>query len=213
MAWPTGGGATVTAFAHEPAAANIVLFATVLAVLFLSLNLAVENTRPEGSLPFEDWIRHSPLSAFRVVAGKVTALLLHTLFLVSLPLPIVLIAGSVSGSPTLEILRAFLLLAVMCATYRLYGLFLLSFVNLGRFTINFLLWTPVLLLFLVTPNLAPRINPIVGLLASQGRTLGETIRAAEGTRWTDSLVFHAFLSLAFATLCLAQVLWTRRGRR
>jgi hypothetical protein len=213
MAWPTDGGATVTAFAREPAAANIVLFATVLAVLFLNLNLAVENTRPEDSLPFEDWIRHSSLTSLRIVVGKTTAILLHTVFLVTLPLPIALVAGSVSGSATTEILRAFVLLAVMCATYRLYGLFLLSFVNLGRFTMNFLLWTPVLLLFLVTPNLAPRINPIVGLLASQGRSLGSTISAGGGALWTDSLYFHVALAVAFVALCWVQVSWTRWRRR
>jgi hypothetical protein len=173
--WPRGTLAASLRAGDAPitfAAAALGMFGC---LAYLNARLGAEDYPGRESVGLREVLALAPVSAAGLVAGKLTAAALHTLFLLALGMPFLAAARGVSGVPLEAALEALLVAGCAALAFRSFGLLLYALLEQHPVVKDVLLLFCGLGLVFVPMLLAPAANPVSTLLALGGEGHGRTM--------------------------------------
>jgi uncharacterized membrane protein len=133
--------------------------------VYVSARMGAEDFSEEGSSKVRDFVTLTPVPVSVVVAGKLVTAVLHTLFLLLLGLPFLVIGSSVNGTPIPVMCKAVLVAGSFALAFR--ALAFLGFAILGTSKVlkdTILLFIGVIWLSVTTSVIAP-LSPISAILS------------------------------------------------
>jgi hypothetical protein len=95
--WPRGGVAQMLEFEHGPRTLAAVIMAVGLTMAYGALRAGTEEIMLPGQHGLRDWTLATPLRPGRILRGYILGQLVHSLYLLALSSPLVLMAFTVSG--------------------------------------------------------------------------------------------------------------------
>ena len=161
--WPDRNFSYYLGTGNTPEALTIVSLIGFFLLTLLTAGFGIES-RGSGKLYTQyDWIKLTPLSIEKIVIGKFKFSFLHSVFLVLMISPFIIIAASASGISFLKILLLLTGLILFIFTYRAIGLFLHSIITKSKLILNMVLWQFLLLLIALTASVIPEISPVTSI--------------------------------------------------
>jgi hypothetical protein len=179
LAWPSQSLMNFFRTGTMPAVFEVVTILELLAVSGISLFAGQDRLASNRIIRHSEWLEHTGVPIRTLLWGKLISAALHSLMLVVLATPFVLIASGPAGIPLRAALSTqwiVLLVSILC---RLAGL-LLSHIGEERYVVRVVGgWLFLALLFLVTIGVAQSLNPIIALVrqANEGSILVSTLTA------------------------------------
>jgi hypothetical protein len=209
--WPQTGVAEMLESQHSPNTLTAVVMATGVTTAYFALRAGIEETLLPGQHALRDWALATPLGLGRIMRGYVAGQLVHTLHLLALSSPLLLIAFTVSGGEWAALAWCMAAALVQALFYRLCGA--IAHLTLGQYGAekSVIVWTILLLVYVPVGWFAP----VTSHVAFTSRALGETmtIQSAPQTG-TYQLAFLAIYGgfSVLAALALHRLLLRERRR-
>jgi len=209
--WPKGDVTELLASQHSPYTLAAVVMAMGLAMAYIALRAGIEENLLPGQHGLRDWALATPLGLGRILRGYLVGQLVHSLYLLALSSPLLLMAFTVSGGEWAALgwcVGAALLQAVF---YRLCGA--ITHLTMGQHRTECLYTIRTILAVVYLP--VGWIVPVTSHLAFTFRALGETMSAqpviVELPDPAGFLAIYAVLS-AVAVLAVHRLLVRERRR-
>ncbi len=160
IAWPDRHFTYYIETGNKPQCFMIVLYFSLLLLTFLSGGFSIESISKEKLYSFSDWINLTPLSPAKIFSGKLKFAVLHTVFMILLILPFLVLSGSASGILPYKLIIAIAALGLFIFTYRTLGIFLHSLLDKNKLILNLILWLSIIMLIIFTTALLPELSPV-----------------------------------------------------
>jgi hypothetical protein len=209
--WPKDGLAQVLESQHGPHTLTAVVIAVGVTTAYFALRAGAEQILLPGQHGLRDWTLATPLGAGRILRGYVLGQLVHSLYLLALSSPLLLMAFTVSGGEWGALGWCVAATLVQALFYRLCGA--ITHLTIGQYPVEAVFAVRAILVVVYVP--VGLLVPVTSHVALTSRTLGESV-AAQPTFGAvpDHLVFlaaYAGLSL-LAALAVHRLLLRERRR-
>jgi hypothetical protein len=211
LCWPKQGMGNFLLAQTPPYTYQLMIVSTFVVCTFLSGRFGLQHYGRYQMHSLSSWLKFTPLHPVRIIGGKVTLALMHSIFLTMLALPFLIVAASPSGVPIEGALTSTLILLICATSYRIIGLFFLAAMEDRPLAAGIVLWAIILTLNLLSLYLFPRANAVLAMIriATQDmRSLPSMKRAVPDA--VGSLTAHVILSLA---ALVASTLWLIIAKR
>jgi hypothetical protein len=214
LLWPTRGFMVFFRTETVPAVFQAVVIFQLLLSAGMSIYIGLDRLAEAQIIKYSEWIERTALPIRVLAVGKVASAILHSLLLVALGFPMVVIAAGPSGIPFAAIMASETVVLLTVFVCRLAGL-LISHIGEARyFTRVTGGWLFVALLFIATVRIAPMLNPVVSVIAQHGESSPLMLPDAGLTFWNHPLsaptIAFGFLLIALTTVYVASLYQHRR---
>jgi hypothetical protein len=208
--WPKGGVEQVLESQHSPDTLIAVVMAFGAASAYHAVRAGAEELLLPGQHGLRDWALATPLGLARIVRGYVLGQMVHSLHLLALSSPLVLMAFTVSGGEWSALAWCIAAALVQALFYRLAGA--VTHLTIGQHPAESHFVVRAILVVVYVP--IGWIAPFTSHVSFTARTLGETqgIQPAFGTL-PDHWVFIALYAGLSMFLALVVHLLLARSRR
>ena len=208
--WPKNRYTYFLEFQIVPSTFTLVVITVFILITYLSVRFGTEGLGHDEFYTWYEWVNLTPVPVRKLVFGKLVLSLMHTLFLVLLILPFLVIATSPSGISRTDLAASLLVLFTCAFAYRMTAVFLTSVLDEHPFLLKLLLWLIVFAIALLAMALWPLISPIHALLS---RTSADPAMYP-AIEWSGlampyymgSVIAHAVLAFVATILLLARLL-------
>jgi hypothetical protein len=208
--WPQSGVAEMLESQHSPDTLAAVMMAIGVTTAYFALRAGAEEILLPGQHGLRDWARATPLGPGRIVRGYLVGQLVHSLHLLALSAPLLLIAFTVSGGEWAALTWCMAAALLQALFYRLCGA--IAHLTVGHYVAaSTFVWTILLLVYAPVGWLAP----VTSHVAFTSRALGETMALQPASeRVMDQLAFLAIYGGlgVLAALALHRLLLRERRR-
>ena len=198
--WPKSGVAQALESQHSPHTLTAVVMAVGVTLAYFALRAGAEEVVLPGQHGLRDWALATPLGVGRIVRGYVLGQLIHSLHLLALSSPLLLMAFTVSGGEWAALGWCLAAALVQALFYRLCGAITHLMIGQHRAESYFTVRAILLLVYVAVGWLAP----LASHVALTAHVLGESAAQPALAAVPDPVVFlavYAGLSvLAAATL-------------
>jgi hypothetical protein len=208
--WPKSGVAEMLESQHGPHTLAAVVMAVGVAIAYFALRAGAEEIALPGQHGLRDWALATPLGLGRIVRGYLLGQLVHSLHLLALSSPLLLMAFTVSGGEWAALGWCMAAALVQALFYRLCGA--ITHLTIGQHRAESYFTVRAILLLVYVP--VGWLAPLTSHVALTSRALGESVATPPAyAAVPDHAVFlaaYAGLS-ALAALALHRLL--ARARR
>lgn len=208
--WPKIGVAQMLESQHGPHTLAAVVMAVGVTTTYFSLRVGAEEVLLPGQHGLRDWALATPLGLGRVLRGYVLGQLVHSLYLLALSSPLLLMAFTVSGGEWIALGWCLAAVLIQAMFYRLCGA--ITHLTIGQHRGESYFTARAILLLIYVP--VGWLAPLASHIALTSRLLGESAAAQPAfAAAPDEAVFlaaYAGLSV-LATIALHRLL--ARARR
>jgi len=171
--WPKSGVAQMLASEHGPNTLAAVVMAVGVCLAYFALRAGAEEVVLPGQHGLRDWALATPLGLGRIVRGYLLGQLVHSLLLLALSSPLLLMAFTVSGGEYSALGWCLAAALVQAMFYRLCGA--ITHLTIGQYrTESFFTVRAILLLVYIPVGV---LAPITSHVALTTRVLGESVAA------------------------------------
>jgi len=209
--WPKGDVTELLASQHSPYTLVALVMAMGVAMAYIALRAGVEAILFPGQHGLRDWALATPLGLGPILRGYLVGQLLHSLHLVALSSPLLLMAFTVSGGEWAALAWCVGAALVQALFYRLCGA--ITHFIVGQHEAESLLAIRTILVVVYVP--VGWLLPVTSHVAFTFRALGETVATrpaiAEAPDVAGFLAIYAGLSM-LAALVVYRLLQRERRR-
>jgi len=171
--WPKVGVAEMLESQHGPHTLAAVVMAVGVTMAYFSLRAGAEEVMLPGQHGLRDWALATPLGPGRVLRGYLLGQLIHSLYLLALSSPLLLMAFTVSGGEWIALAWCLAAVLIQAMFYRLCGAITHLTIGQHRGESYFAVRAILLLMYVPVGWLVPLTSPI----AFTSRALGESTAA------------------------------------
>lgn len=164
LAWPSQGFMEFFRSGTVPAVFQVVTVVELLTLSAIGLYVGQDRLAASTIIRYSEWLERTELPVRTLFAGKLLSAALHTVLLVALGTPFLIIAAGPAGLPVRATLSAqwiILLVALLC---RITGMLLCHLGEEHYFVRVVGPWVFLALLYLVTIGVLQTLNPVVALV-------------------------------------------------
>jgi hypothetical protein len=169
--WPARPTTEYLADTQRPMTFGFVSVTFFLYMTFLSLRFSTTRIAGDRFHSTSDWLTFSPVNRIRIIYGKTAFAIFHTVFLLVLAVPFIVISGAATGISLGHQLIAVSIILCTILTYRLIGVFYSLFLDERPILYTLALWSSFLFLGLLTLFIHREMNPFYALFAVFGEEL------------------------------------------
>lgn len=208
--WPTGDVAELLASQHSPDTLAAVVMAMGVAMAYIALRAGAEKVLLPGQHGLRDWALATPLDLGRILRGYLVGQLVHSLYLLALSSPMLLMAFTVSGGEWAALGWCVAAALVQALFYRLCGA--ITHLAMGQHETESLYTIRTILGVIYLP--VGWLAPVTSHLAFTSRALGASVtNQAAIVEELDPVAFLAIYAGLSALATLAVYLLLLRQRR
>lgn len=198
-----------------PLTFSVLAIAATLITTYLSFSYGSWNLAAEPNQRFRAWLVAQPIRAGGAIGGWTLLGIAHTVFLLTLPLPLLIGASHVSGVTWQGFAKALALMLVCPLAYRWMGMLALCVWEKQEFLRYVVVRMAFVLFVLGSAVFLPPLNPLLGLISiSFGDELGQvvTLFGRQASYADVTLIIHLLLLLA-SSIMVANIVkrWLRGG--
>ena len=207
--WPKGGVDELLASQHSPHTLAAVVIAMGLGMAYFALRVGSEAILLPGQHGLRDWALATPLGVGRILRGYLVGQIIHSLHLLVLSSPLLLMAFTVSGGEWTALGWCVAATLIQALFYRLCGA--ITHLAIGQHQTETLFAIRTVLVVVYVP--LGWFAPVTSHLVFTFRMLGETTVAQPAFAAPDPAVFlaiYAGLSLLAALAVYCQLVRERR---
>lgn len=208
--WPKSGVAQMLERQQSPRTLTAMVMAVGLTTAYFALRAGAEEIMLPGQHGLRDWARTASLRPGRILHGYVLGQLLHSLHLLALSAPLLLMAFTISGGDWTALGWCLAAALAQAVFYRLCGA--ITHLTVGHHAdVSFYIVRAILLLVYIPVGL---LAPVTSHLALTYRALGEGATQPRIAGMPDHvafLVIYAILSV-LAAFAVHRLLLHERGR-
>jgi len=201
--WPKDGVAQMLESQHGPHTLAAVVMAVGVTLSYFALRAGAEEILLPGQHGLRDWALATPLGLGRILRGYLLGQVVHSLQLLALSSPLLLIAFTVSGGEWAALGWCLTAALVQALFFRLCGA--LTHLTIGQHRAESYFSVRAILLLVYVP--AGWLAPATSHLALTYRTLGESVGAQPAVA---TLPDHAIFLVAYSGLGLLAALGLHR---
>jgi len=167
LVWPSRGFMDFFSTESVPSAFQVVLILQLLALSAVATYSGMDRVASEEIIRYSEWIGRTPVRLRTLMIGKLTAGSLHTLLLIVLGLPFLVIAAGPAGIPLRALVSGVLVMALVVTLCRTVGM-IISVVGEEHDVIRIVgSWVFLALLYLGTIQVLQPLNPIIAVSRQQ----------------------------------------------
>jgi hypothetical protein len=209
--WPKDTLAQVLESQHGPHTLTAVVMAVGVTTAYFALRAGAEHVLLPGQHGLRDWTLATPLGLGRILRGYVLGQLVHSLHLLALSSPLLLMAFTVSGGEWDALGWCMAATLVQALFYRLCGA--ITHLTIGRHRAETVFAVRAILVVVYVP--VGLLAPVASHVAFTSRALGESVAAPPAfAAVPDHLVFLAvYAGLALLAALAVHRLLLRERRR
>jgi hypothetical protein len=209
--WPKGDVTELLASQHSPYTLMSVVMTMGIGMAYIALRAGIEENLLPGQHGLRDWALATPLGLGRILRGYLSAQLVHSVHLLALSLPLLLMAFAVSGGEWFALGWCVAAALIQALFYRLCGAVTHLLMGQHRTESIYAIRTIIVVCYVPLGWLAP----VTSHLALTYRALGETMTtppaAAEAPDALAFLALYAGLT-ALAAVAVYRLLLRERRR-
>ena len=168
--WPTRGIMEFFGGGTVPATFEALAVFQLLAISGISLYIGLDRIAGSEIIRYSEWLDRTTVPVRTLIIGKLSSAIMHTIVLMAMASPFLFIAAGPAGIPVRAILSVqwiVLLVAIFCRSVGM----LISFLGENRDVVRVVgSWIFLALIFLVTIQLTPPLNPIIAVLRQQNES-------------------------------------------
>ena len=169
-AWPASGYMSFFRLDSVPAVFDVVAIIELLSLSAISLFAGQDRLAASEIIRYSEWLERTRLPVTTLVAGKIVSALLHTVILVVISTPFVIVAAGPAGIPVRAALSSQWIVFMTALLCRTVGL-LLSHAGEERYVVRVIgSWLFLALLYLVTIGADSPLNPLIALVRQYGES-------------------------------------------
>lgn len=169
--WPKSGLTQALEAQHGPNSLAVVVITVGLTLAYFALRAGAEEFLLPGQHGLRDWARATPLGLGRILHGYVLGQIVHSLHLLALSSPLLLMAFTISGGEWVALGWCLMAALVQALFYRLCGA--ITHLAIGQHRIESHVTVRTILFFLYV--LVGWLAPITSHVALTSRMLGESV--------------------------------------
>jgi hypothetical protein len=208
--WPKDGLAQMLESQHGPHTLTAVVIAMGVTTAYFALRAGAEEVVMPGQHGLRDWALATPLGLGRILRGYVMGQLIHSLHLLALSTPLVLMAFTVSGGEWDALGWCVAAMLVQALFYRLCGA--ITHVTIGQHRVETGFFVRAILVVVYVP--VGLLAPVTSHVAFTSRTLGEHMNTQPAfPAVPDQVVFLAAYAGCSLLAALLHRLLLRERRR
>jgi hypothetical protein len=207
--WPKGGVDELLASQHSPYALSGVIMAMGLGMAYIALRTGAERVLLPGQHGLREWTLSTSLSLGRILRGYLTGQVVHSVHLLVLSSPLVLVAFTVSGGEWAALGWCVAAAVVQAVFYRLCGA--LTCLTIGQHATESLFVIRTILVVIYVP--LGWLAPVTSHLAFTFHTLNESAATPLAGAAPDPAVFIAIYAGPGVIAALVLVWLLARMRR
>ncbi|MBI4641575.1 MAG: hypothetical protein HY731_12825 [Candidatus Tectomicrobia bacterium] len=212
VVWPTSQSLKI---GEPPDTYNFVLIGTFIFIAYLSCTAGSRDlSQHRFHLPSQ-WIFSTPISIRAFLSGKLFIAFIHTLFLLFLALPLIVIPRVISGIALKEMGLGLLLTLVCCFTYRIIGLCNLILMERNQPLLYIAERGAFLLFILITSSFFPLGNPvlaIISLVAEEEKYRGVVFFQTLIPFFWMTMIIHLLIAFTFVIVMAQILIYFRKSR-
>jgi hypothetical protein len=182
--------------------------------VYMGMRFGAEDFAEEGASKVHDFVTLTPVPVSSVVASKMVAAVLHTLFLLALGLPFLIIGSSVNGTRTAVILKVLLVAGSSTLAFRAFAFLGFVLFEPRRMLKDGVILVTAAIVLAVTTSAIPALSPISAILSLDAASgyveLSVPPLAASIPFYLVSVIISAFAVVVFL---VSAGLWLRSVRR
>lgn len=164
MVWPARGFMYFFRTESVPAVFQATVVVHVLVVTAVSIYVGLDRLADSQIIRYSEWLERTAIPVGALFRGKMTAAVVHTLFLTAVGVPFAIVAAGPSGTPIAAVLASETIVLLSGLAGRVAGM-LISHVGEYRYVVRVVgAWLYIALLFVATVQLYRPLNPIVAVV-------------------------------------------------
>ena len=165
ISWPKGEYFDYLLSGNSPQTYSVVVIAALVVISYFSFRFGADEIKDQISHSISDWLTLTPLSAWRILSGRMALFALHTAFLVTVSAPFIVVPATISGISLQEMLWGFLILFTSAITYRTIGFFCLLALDEREFLLHTILRIIFVFFMVAVIFPLPPASPILSLVS------------------------------------------------
>ncbi len=162
--WPRSPLSTYLRSGIKPDTFMAAALGLLCSAVYLGIRFGSEDFAGDDSSKIHDFVTLTPVPVAVVVAGKLAAAVLHTLFVLLLGFPFLVVGSSVNGTPVSVMCRAVLIMGVSALAFRSFAFMTFAFCGHRKILKNAIILICAAAWLSVTTAAAPAFSPISALL-------------------------------------------------
>ena len=167
LVWPSRGLMVFFSTEAVPSAFHVVLILELLLLSGISIYAGMDRVAGNELIRYSEWLGRTPVRVRTLMTGKLTAAVLHTVLLIALSLPFLVISAGPAGIPLRAVFSSLFVLGTATMLCRLVGM-LISVVGEDRDAIRIVgSWVFLALLYMGTIRILQPLNPIIAVSRQQ----------------------------------------------
>ena len=217
LLWPSRGFMVFFRSETVPAVFQAVVIFQLLLAAGVSLYIGLDRLAEAQIIKYSEWIERTALPIRVLAIGKLSSALLHSLLIVGLGVPMVVVSAGPAGIPPGAVASSEVVVLFTAIVCRMAGLLISHIGETRYFTRVTGGWIFLALLFVATVRIAPVLNPVVSVIAQHSETSALMVPGMEITFRNHPLsgpgIAFGSLSIVLATLYVASLYQHRRRFR
>lgn len=188
--WPARGFMYFFRTEMVPGSFQATIIIHVIAVTGLSLAIGLDRIAESQIIRYSEWLERTAVPIRVLFTGKIVSAVAHTLFLVMAGIPFAVLAAGPAGISLSAVAASEAIVLLAGLAGRIAGM-LISHIGEIRYVVRVIgSWVFVALLFVVTVQAYPPLNPIVAVVAqhSESSLAGENPLLASGTPLAGAVI-------------------------
>lgn len=180
---------------------------------YLSFSYGSRKSLGSRYLSLRDWLVLAPLKAAAFLRGYVAVGLLELAFFWGLSMPLLVLAGGVSGESLGHLGAGFLVIVVCTSCYRVIGTTLLTLFERDEFVLYIMVRVLYVFFILVSGFIMPLCNPVLAFTDASiwpSRLGTWWFGGLEWRAWEATVGLHLLLSGGFFIIAIIRGRWVQR---
>lgn len=166
--WPNAPYIEFFKLSSYPPLYEVASIATLILVACGSMYVGKMSFARQAFVPNTDWIEKTTVPVPAITAGRSVAGVLHTVFLVALAFPLLVVAAGPSGVGPAGVARGMLVVFTTALASRFGGMWIDAWLERRPILSVLATWAILAAIFIVSIELLPDLNPIVALASIGG---------------------------------------------
>jgi hypothetical protein len=211
--WPDNAFIAYFSYRDAPTVLRVVLTLAAPGLVIANGLLGSDAIAREEFIAIEEWLWRSGLPRFTVAWGKSAVSAIHTLLLVLLAAPVIVLAAVPLGVSYGELLYDLAILASSSLIARFGGLLALALFHRRVWLVSLFTWMFLMCLLFITLLIEPLLNPFVALLAEAGEDAGWYAGAFAPRHARMALLYQLLTALLLCIAACCAILSVRDRNR
>lgn len=218
LVWPSRGFMDFFSTDAVPSAFQVVLILQLLVLSAVTMYTGMDRVATGEIIRYSEWIGRTPVSPATLMAGKLIAGGIHTLLLVTLGLPFLVISAGPAGIPLRAVFSSVIVLLLVLALCRTVGMVISVVGEESDVTRIVGSWIFLAILYLGTIQILQPLNPIIAVSRQQDElsplvSTVEPVPLIEHPALEPAAYTGAFLAIALLAFAVALVRVQKRLRK